>query len=491
MKKYLTTIIALIVIAVLLSGFFIAKKAGWLDPKPTATNDPYADIETGPVFAFFTTDENAFSKISEIESVNAGEALVLVKSNGEWVSTSHESLSVISKNVNGCINSMRSLNGRVAYNGEMTESKLLEFGFKDSGTYIGLKLSDGTQHKIVYGKDNQSGTSAYAWEEGTEKVFLVDKYQLNSTLVDAVDLLDSRVFSFDDPGQISRINITKDGSDYLKLQAVISTDPDAPRTWKVSHPLERVGKTATVEALLSSLTSTLLTGIEKMNCEDTSVYGLSPAKFKVSVTSPQKTVTLSIGDLTPDRENYYVSVDDSSDVFLVEASNITFTDTSLLSFMDEYIFMVSYTKLKTVDIEILGRTYKLTYEATGERENEIFTINGTNVYFNEDRDYRGDFKRIGTAMYGLKLTALSDEPSEKGELLCRIRYEEHDGTVNVVECFDRDGSTMYLYLNGAYQGGYGNRYLLTSDNDNYGIIGTIDNLYALMGVEDPETSKAG
>ena len=81
MKKYLTTIIALIVIAVLLSGFFIAKKAGWLDPKPTATNDPYADIETGPVFAFFTTDENAFSKISEIESVNAGEALVHVKSN--------------------------------------------------------------------------------------------------------------------------------------------------------------------------------------------------------------------------------------------------------------------------------------------------------------------------------------------------------------------------------------------------------------------------
>ncbi|MBP5633193.1 MAG: DUF4340 domain-containing protein [Clostridia bacterium] len=487
MKKYLTTIIALIVIAVLLSGFFIAKNAGWLDPKPTATNDPYADVETGPVFAFFTTDENAFSKINEIESVNAGEALVIVKSNGEWISSSHESLSVISKNVNGCINSMRSLNGRVAYNGEMTESKLLEFGFKDSTTYIGLKLSDGTQHKIVYGKDNQSGTSAYAWEEGTEKVFLVDKYQLNSTLVDAVDLLDARIFSFDDPGQISRINIMKDGSDYLKLQAVISTDPDAPRTWKVSHPLERAGKTTTVEALLSSLTSTLLTGIEKMNCEDTSAYGLSPAKFKVSVTSPQKTVTMSIGDLTPDRENYYVTIDDSNDVFLVKASNVTFTDTSLLSFMDEYIFMVSYTKLKTVDIEVLGRTYKLTYEATGERENEIFTINGTNVYFNADRDYRGDFKRIGTAMYGLKLTALSDEPSEKGELLCRIRYEEHDGTVNVVECFDRDGSTMYLYLNGAYQGGYGNRYLLTSDNENYGIIGTIDNLYALMGIDDPET----
>ena len=60
--------------------------------------------------------------------------------------------------------------------------------------------------------------------------------------------------------------------------------------------------------------------------------------------------------------------------------------------------------------------------------------------------------------------------------------------MNTVECFDRDGATMYVYLNGTYQGGYGNRYLLTSDNTNYGIIGTIDNLYALMGIEDPEAA---
>ena len=491
MKKYLVTIIALVLIVVLLAGFFIAKNAGWLDPQPAATYDPYADVVTGPVFAFFTEDPEAFTKITEIESTKDGEALVLVKSGSEWISTSHEALAVISKNVNSCINAMRSLNGRVAYEGEMTESKRFEFGFEESKTYIRLKLSDGAEHKVVYGKNNQSGNSSYVWEEGKETVFLVDNYQLNSMLVDAVDLLNSRIFTFDDPGQISRINVSKDGNDYLKLQAVISTDPEAPRTWKVNYPLSRGGNTSTIEAFFSSLNSTLLSGIEKMNCEDMSVYGLSPAKFKVSVTSPQKTISLSIGDLTPDRANYYVSIDDSNDVFLVKASNITFTDTPLLSFMDEYIFMVSYTKLKTVDIEVLGRTYILTYDATGEREDEIFTINGTNVYFNADRDFRGDFKRIGTALYGLRLTALSDEPQEKGELLCRIRYEEHDGTVNVVECFDRDGSTMYLYLNGAYQGGYGNRYLLTSDNDNYGIIGTIDNLYALMGIEDPEAARAG
>ncbi len=487
MKKYLTTIIALVVIAVLLGGFFIAKNAGWLDPKTEPTKDPYADVVTGPVFAFFS-EENAFQKITGVESSDNGELLVISKTGDAWVSTSHESLSVISKNVNSCLNSMRSLNGRLTYEGEMTESKLLEFGFEDSTTYILLKLSDGAEHKVIFGKDNQSGSSSYTWETGTNKVYLVDKYQLRSTLVDAVDLLDSRVFSFEDAGQISRVNISKDGSSYLKLQAIISTEADVPREWKVTFPVERAGDRTTIESLVSSLTSMLVSGVEKLNCDDLGKYGLSPAKFQVSVTDPHKTSVLSIGDLNPDRSGYYVTIDNSTDVYTVRSSSITFTDTSLISFMNEYIFMVSYTQLKTVELDVLGRHYLLTYDATGEREDEKFTINGTNVDLGDDRDFRSEFKRIGTAMYGLRLTGLADEPAEKGELLCRIIYTEQDGTVNTVECFDRDGATMYIYLNGTYQGGYGNRYLLTSDNTNYGIIGTIDNLYALMGIEDPEAA---
>ena len=491
MKKYLTTIIALGVIVVLLTGFFIAKKAGWLDPAPEATEDPYAGVVTGSIFAFFGEDADAFSKVVKIVSTVDGEELTLEKVNGEWQATSHPDLSIVSKNVNSCLNSMRSLNGRVAYSGEMTESKRYEFGFEESTTSLELILSDGASHKVVYGKDNQSGSSRYAWETGTELVYLADKYQLNSTLVDAVDLLDTKIFSFDDNGQISRISITKDGSDYLKLQAVLSTEVDVNRTWRVNYPLERDGNTSTIEALVTSLTSTAIAGIEKLGCDDLSKYGLGPARFRVAVTDPHKTIILSIGDMTPDRTCYYVTIDNGSDVYLVKSSAITFTDTPLLNFMSEYIFMVTYTQLKQVDIEVLGRKYLLTYDASGEREDEVFTINGTNVYYDEERDFRGDFKRIGTAMYGLRLSGLADEPAEKGELLCRIRYEEQDGTVNTVECCEREGSTMYFYLNGIYQGGYGNRYLLTSDNTNYGITGTIDHLYEVMGIEDPEAANGG
>lgn len=489
MKKYLSTIIALVVIVLVAGGFFIVKCTGLLDPKPSEEPDPDDDVVTGAVFSFFTEDPESFSKVVKIESVNGGESLVLEKKSGEWYSTSHPGLSVISKNVTSCLNSMKSLNGRVAYDGEMTESKRYEFGFEESTTYIELTLSDGTVHKVIIGKDNQNGGSGYAWETGTGVVYLVSKYQLYSTLIDAVDLVNAKIFVFDDPGQISKVTITKDGSDYLKLQAVFSAEVDVARSWTVKYPIERKGDTTTIEGLVSSLTSILMTGIQELNCEDLSKYGLSPAKFRVAVTDPNKTVILSIGNMTPDRSSFYVTVDNGSDVYLVSSSYVTFTDTTLLSFMDEYIFMVSYTKLKEVDIDILGRKYVLTYDATGERDDEVFTINGTNVYFSKERDYRGDFKRIGTAIYGIVLTGLEDEPAEKGECLCRIRYEENDGTVNTVECFDRDGSTMYLYLNGVYQGGYGNTYLLTSDNKNYGIFGTIENLYSNMGIEDPQAAS--
>ncbi len=489
MKKYLTTIIALAVIVVLLTAFFIVKKAGLLDPNAEATEDPYGEVETGSVFAFLSRDESTFSKVVKIESVVDGESLTLEKIGDTWKATSHPDLAIVSKNVNSCLTSMRSLNGRVAYSGEVTESKRYEFGFEESTTYIELTLSDGTSSKVIYGKLNQSGSSGYTWEYGSERVYLVDNYQRTSALVDAVDLLDTKIFSFNDSGQISRVNISKDGSDYLKLQAIFSAEADVARSWQVKYPLDRAGNTSTIEALITSLTSTNIADVEKLGCDDLSQYGLKPAKMKVSVADSNKTITLSIGDMTADRTYYYVTVDNASDVYLVKTSAITFTDTPQLNFMNEYIFMLTYTQLKQVDIEVLGRNYVLTYDATGDREDEVFTINGTNVYYDEERDFRSEFKRIGTAMYGLRLSGLADEPAEKGELLCRIRYEERDGTVNIVECYAREGSTMYFYLNGVYQGGYGSRYLLDSDGENYGITGTIDHLYEVMGVEDPEAAK--
>ena len=213
---------------------------------------------------------------------------------------------------------------------------------------------------------------------------------------------------------------------------------------------------------------------------------LAPTVAEMRASWPDAAITLSLGDTTADRSYYYASVNNTSDVYLVRAAGVDFTDEPELTYIDEYVFMVSYTLLSRVDLELLGDKFELLYDARDEKTEDVLIFNGVNTYIDDDHDYRGDFKRIGTAMYGLRLSGLEAEPAEKGELLCRIRYEQHDGTVTTVECFARDDTTMYFYLNGSYVGGYGRQYLLTSDNANYGIAGTVANLCEKLGIPYPQ-----
>ncbi|MBP5730111.1 MAG: DUF4340 domain-containing protein [Clostridia bacterium] len=480
MKKYLTTIIALIVIAVALTGFFVAKKAGWLEPAPSPTEEP-DDTVTGPIFAFLRED-GASARVMRIESVFDGTRLSLVRSGGGWTSDSNPELAVISRNVDFKLNSMSNLNGREAYCGEVTESKQLEFGLADSNYYVEFTDDDGTEHRVVFGKENQNGYSCYAWEEGRDVIYLVGKSSRDSSLIKAGDLITSRIFYFDDNGQINSISISRDGQPYVRMNAILSTAPDEPRSWQVTYPLERAGDSSPIEAFLTNLNSLMLAEVQELGAEDLAQYGVSPAKYKVVVSDPGKSIALALGDTTPDRAYYYAAINNTNDVYLISASSVDFTDEPELTYIDEYVFMVRYTLLSRVDLEVLGDKFVLRYDALDDDAEEVFTFNGVNTYIDEDHDYRGDFKRIGTAMYGLRMSGLEAEPAEKGELLCRIRYEQHDGTVTTVECYARNETTMYYYLNGSYVGGYGKQYLLNSDNENYGITGTVANLCEKLGI---------
>jgi len=482
MKKYRTTIIALCLIVVALGAFFGARGLGLLDGKeePTPTPD---DVETGAVFSCFDSAGEFYAAVNRIESYSPTEDLVVEKKSGEWTCTSHPEISIISKNVNNALTYMKNLQGRVAYKGEMVYAKVVEFGFEEPEYSVVLKTKTGEEVRVVFGVTNLSTSSCYVWEVGTEVVYLVGTYVQDSCVLKVIDLISSRAFEFADAGQISRIVIEKDGARYAQLNAIISTVVDEPRTWKMAYPLERTGNTTACENLVTALTTIYLNSVEALNCEDLAAYGLAPAKYRVSVTDPHTTITMNIGNLSPDNAYYYVSFGDARDVYLVKTSYINFTDTDLISYIDKYVYMVDYYKLNNVQLEVLGASYDLQYRVTDDSEQ--FYINGITVV-SDSLDCSGEFKHLGAAMYGLRLQGLEAEPAEKGKELCRIRYEQEDGTVVTVVCTERDDATMYFYLNDEYVGGYGNRYLLTSTYENYGITGSIAALFAALGVEDTQ-----
>lgn len=469
MKKYLTTIIALIIIGVVLAGYFIAKGVGVFDPKPEPTEVP---VETGYVLVF-PEGKNIPGDIVGIEC-KYGETVSVRKIASEWECTSHPEISVVSKNVSYYLNACQSCPGRVVYKGNINEDARQNFGVTDDSDYITYTLADGSEYTIRFGLFNTTGSSVYSWQEGSDTIYLLDNLYRKAMSVTPIGLISTKIFTFADNGQINKITIYKNGVKEMEFEASFNTEAEDIRSWNMKSPLVRGGNRDKIENLITTVTSIKIADFIEPNCQNMADYGLSPAAFKISIRDPNGTTSLSIGKKTEDGVYYYASVDDSNDVYLIEAASVTFKDETALTFMDRAVYMVYYTEIDTVEMNLLGEEHLLKYES--EDTTDTFHIDGQNVVFG-DFDFSGDFKRIGTAMYSLDITNLEDEPETKGELLCSLKYTLQDGSVHLVECFERDETTMWFYLNGEYVGGYGSRYVLTADADNYGIRGT---LYALL-----------
>lgn len=488
MKKYRTTIVALILIAVVLGGFFLCRHFGLIGtPEEPVPTDEYADVETGSPYTL-ATETDLIKDVTTIVCRSEGEVLELQKKSGTWTCVTDTNLEVGSKTVSQMFSVIRSSLGRIVLDlGDkfLTDAQKAEFGFDEGCDYSQLILSDGTSYRVYFGAYNTTGSSVYAWEEGSHKVYLLDKSMIKSLVLTPINLISSRVFAFSDSGQINKIVIYKNDEKILQLNAVFSGDEKAVRDWRMVAPLERNGNVSAIESLVSTLSSLTITDVVKLNAtqEELASYGLSPASYRVCLTDPSGTVVLSLGNKTEDGTYYYVRTDDTNDIFTLAASSVNFKDESAISYLDKYVKMIYYTNLSHVTLSVLGKTYELTY-TFGDGNDETFTFNGHNCYLSEEKDYRGDFKRVGTAMYNLRLAALEDEPEHPGEELCKITYTENDGTVTVVKCLARDEGTMYFYINDKYVGGYGNRYLLTAGNTDYGIQGTVANLLEKLGVTE-------
>lgn len=475
MKKYKTTIIALILIAVVIGGYFLSRSLGLLHPEEEATPTP---TPSGVVVFPFAEETDGTDRIVRIECISAQYDVVLEKKGGEWSCPSYETLALVSNRVTGLLNTLRSTRGQKIHEGPVTADVQRDFGFLDGYGSVTVTMQDGTEYYALFGKTSTNGSYRYLWLQGTETVYMVTDTVWENLMISPMDLISGKLFTFSDSGQINRITVMRGGVEQIRMQATLSSEEGATRTWNVLTPLQREGDATTIESLLSMILSLQAQDVEALGCEDLAQYELDPPSYSVAVSDPWQTVTLHLGRKTADGAYYYATVDDSRDVYLLSASSVNFKDEQPLSYMSKYVYMTMYTNLTRIDLELEARTYRLDFTFT--EDDETLYFNGHNVN-QPDNDCRRAMKRIDTALYNLSIVALEDEPAEPGRTLCTVKYSLQDGTEHTVVCTERDVSTMYFYLDGAYVGGYGNRYQLTGPNENYGIQGTIDNLTALLG----------
>lgn len=474
MKQYKTAIIAFFLIVIAVVAFLVVKNVQ--NGNPDATEPP-AEDNSGYVFPF-STDETTQNKITGIECVGT-EHLTLEKQNGSWVCTTYPDVQVLETNVSSLIAKLYSYNGAIVYEGPVTETVRADFGL-DGQTKLVITMKDGTAYTAIFGGMNTAATAHYIWLEGSEIIYLYAEGFQEGVLLNKADLISKTIFDFSDAGQIVRATVWQNGVRQMDLSATLSGEADATRNWTMSYPLERAGNNKNIEAWLTKVLAITIADIAESNCTDLSVYGLSPASYTASFTSPEKTIILRIGNKTKDGTQYYAAVGDGRDVYLINESLVTFKDSDPLLYMDKVVYMMMYTELANVRITMNGVTYTMTYEFD-EDNNPTYIFEGHRISDIYSEAGEG-FSRLLTSLYYLEMTALDlPGPAEmQGEILCEIHYELRNGITNTVVCTKRDAATMYYYVNGEYIGGYGPQYYLTSDAAQYGVQGCIESLVEIM-----------
>ncbi len=478
MKQYKTAIIAILLIVVAVVAFLLVKNVQ--NGEPNATEPPAPD-NSGYVFPF-GTDQTTQNKIAGIECVGK-DHLSLEKQNGTWVCTTYPEIQVLETNVKSMIAKLYSYNGAIVYEGAVTDAVRTDFGL-DGQTKLVITMKDGTAYTAIFGGMNTASTAHYIWLEGSETIYLYAKGFQEGVLLNKVGLISKTIFDFSDIGQIVRATVWQDDVRKMELSATISGQAGAARDWTMSYPLQRDGNNGNIEAWMGKVLSITIKDIAETNCADLSVYGLDPASYSVSFTSPEKTITLHIGNKTKDGTQYYASVDDGNDVYLINESLVTFKDSEPLLYMDKVVYMVMYTELSKVHITMNGVTRTMQYEF--DKDNKptyIFEGHRISDIYSEAGE---SFTRLLTSLYYLEMTALDlpGVPEIQGEVLCKIEYELRDGSTNTVVCAERDDATMYYYVNGEYVGGYGPQYYLTSSAEKYGVQGCLDALMKSMNLSE-------
>ena len=110
MKQYKTTIISLVVIVVMLVGFFVTWSLIDKDKTDAQTATPTESIATESVFDF-----SSISKINLYECNIVDNIKLQRDSSGNWLSTTHADVDLYAVGINSALNSVKSCSATSVY----------------------------------------------------------------------------------------------------------------------------------------------------------------------------------------------------------------------------------------------------------------------------------------------------------------------------------------------------------------------------------------
>lgn len=510
MKKYLTTIIALAVLAV------VASVAVVILTLNSRKDGPGSDPGETPGTEYVRLFNYNLDSVAKAESSYDGSTYVVERSKDEegntvWICTSDPSIETYSSSISSLISTIVSSSSATPIR---DVENLKEYGFTEdrkSSMFIRLTTLEGLSDTIYIGNFDFTRNSRYVYlDDGSDTVYKLNARSAERMLIRKQDLIQMKAFTYLSTDVPEHFTVYSKGEKLLELSCT-GVDEETGAAWTVKHPIERDSENSAVNDIISTLKDIPLFEIsgELVAEEELVNYGLAPADIEYYLYMKDtdgnvRRYSIKVGFKSEDGNYYYCTVDDGIDGFYdVYTVDVRYISKSIdpLAYVDTFLYVKDSDLLSKVLIEYGGETQTMEYEyetvkTTNPKGEEVEELKVTRFFNgreavdddnycivindnrftppteedlakNRDNDVSNDtntanpyeaFNHLLFSLYSnLILSDISlEEPAADalGERVIAVTYTERDGSVYKIELFERDNTTAYAYINGHYAGGY-------------------------------------
>lgn len=339
-KKTITVIVLLAVLALACGGYVGVLKYNEMQEEKAANQ------EDDTAISIITLED-----VVAVSYDNETASLAFEKKDDQWVCTEQEDFPVIQSRINSIANAMKSMSA----NRQLDETEdLSQFGLDDPSMTVTATDSAGTTKTLKVGNVNEYTDDYYAMVDGDDTVYTISSGIVNYTDYTLEDLQQLDTIVSVASTQVNAVTIEKNGTQvvYEKREVTAAgSDEEATDTsaetetaaeeetestetvWmKVTDAGEAQLTDEEVTALDSAIDAAGASAVDscvnyKVEGDDRAQYGLDDASATVIqmdyvAAGESGTWNLQVGTLDESGEYYYVGVEDSAAVNLVEKASL-------------------------------------------------------------------------------------------------------------------------------------------------------------------------
>lgn len=297
----------------------------------------------------FTVDSAKFDEV-EIRAAS-GEVTTLKKVNGLWEIVKPEAVPTDSSEVGSLLSTIDTLEIQRVIDEQPANPA--DFGLAPPRISVGFKTTgEPAMKRLEIGRKTPTGSDIYARVEGEKRVFLISAYLEDSLNKTPFGLRDKTALKFE-----------RDGADALTLEvtgsptlAFVKKGAD----WRFTKPYDAKADFATVDGVVSKLSSTRMTAIEAADgTADLKKYGLDKPQAVATIGVGSTQARLAIGTKNADGALYARDLSRPM-VFTVEATLLDDLKKKPEDLRKKDVFEFRSFSAVGLDVTIGGATYTFT-----------------------------------------------------------------------------------------------------------------------------------